>query len=188
VTDRFGLVIGFDDAPFERSDRGDVPVVGTVFNGARLEGVLIGRVRRDGANAASRLAAMIEGSRFRSSLRAILVQGVTLAGFNVVDLKGLYARTGLPVVAVSRRKPDLAKIRSVLLESVRGGRRKWRLIQGLPPAKSCDGLYIQCVGLDGAAAAKLVRRFALNSRLPEPLRTAHLVAGALTHGESRHRA
>lgn len=44
-------VIGFDDAPFDRLRRGDVPVVGAVFCGSRLEGVVLGRVRRDGANA-----------------------------------------------------------------------------------------------------------------------------------------
>ena len=33
-------VVGFDDAPFARWYRGDVPVVGAVFCGLRLEGVV----------------------------------------------------------------------------------------------------------------------------------------------------
>lgn len=181
-------VIGFDDAPFERSHRGDVPVIGAVFNGPRLEGVLRSKVRRDGRNATKTLAEMIESSRFASSLQAVFVQGVTLAGFNVVDLYALQERVGLPVVAVCRRKPDLTKIRRALLGSVPGGVRKWRLIERLGPAEAFDGVYIQSPGLDGQEAAELVRRFAINSALPEPLRTAHLIAGALSQGESRHRA
>lgn len=188
MTLRLGYVVGFDDAPFERGHRGDVPVVGAVFSGSRLEGILIDKVRRDGANGAGRLAAMIERSRFRPSLRVILLQGATLAGFNVVDVDALHASTGLPIVVVSRHRPDLAKIRRALLGSVRGGRRKWRLIERMHPPVPREGVYLQCRGIDCDAAAALVRRLALNSRLPEPLRTAHLVAGALTHGESRHRA
>ena len=187
VSSKLSYVVGFDDAPFDRSFRGDIAVIGTVFNGPRLEGVLRGKVRRDGANATANLAAMITGCRFTDSLQAVLLQGVTLGGFNVVDLPALSARVGLPVVAVSRKKPDLARIRRALLESVPGGARKWRLIERLEPARRHGGVYLQPVNLDWRAATALVDRFAINSHLPEPLRTAHLIAGALVDGESRHR-
>ena len=52
---RISHVVGFDDAPFDRSHRGDVLVVGAGFEGERLDGVISTRVRRDGANAAQRL-------------------------------------------------------------------------------------------------------------------------------------
>jgi len=185
---RLSYVIGFDDAPFEQSHRGDVPVIGAVFNGPRLEGVLRSKVRRDGINATKVLAELIQNSRFASSLQAVFVQGVTMAGFNVVDLYALQERVGLPIVTVCRTKPDLTRIRRALLESVPGGKRKWRLIERLAPAEAFDGVYIQCAGLDRQEAAELVRRFAINSALPEPLRTAHLIAGVLSQDESRHRA
>lgn len=180
-------VVGIDDAPFERTDRGDVAVVGAVFNGARLEGVIRGKVRRDGANATANVARMIEQSRFASSLQAVLLQGVTLAGFNVVDLDALYERLGLPVIAVCRRKPDLAKIKRALLGSVPGGERKWRLIRRFAPAARHGNVYLQSAGLDLLEAGALVEKFAINSFLPEPVRTAHLIAAALAGGESRHR-
>lgn len=188
MTRRLSYLIGFDDAPFDREHRGDVPVIGAVFNGPRLEGVLRGKVRRDGANATRNLAALIEGSRFAPSLQAVLLQGITFAGFNVVDLVALSERVGLPVVAVCRRKPDLARIRRALLGSVPGGARKWRLIERLPPARRHGSVYLHHVNLDWAEATALVDRCASNSSLPEPLRTAHLIAGALVDGESRHRA
>ena len=188
MTRGLSYVIGFDDAPFEQSHRGDVPIVGAVFNGPRLEGVLTSQVRRDGANATHKLAQMVQTSRFASSLQAVFVQGVTLAGFNVVDLEDLNARVGLPVIAVCRKRPNLTSIRQALLTSVPGGERKWRLIKRLPPAEAHHGVYVQSVGLTTERAAALVGRFAINAALPEPLRTAHLIAGALVQGESRHRA
>jgi endonuclease V-like protein UPF0215 family len=181
-------VVGFDDAPFDREDRGDIAIVGAIFNGARLEGVIRGSVRRDGANATSNIARLIERSRFGPSLQAVLLQGVTMAGFNVVDIDALSARLSLPVVAVCRRKPNLDKIQRALLTAVPGGKRKWRIIARLGPARRHREVYVQHAGLDWDRAVALVDRFALNSRLPEPLRTAHLIAAALGHGESRHRA
>lgn len=180
-------VVGIDDAPFDRNHRGDVPVIGAVFNGPRLEGVLRGKVRRDGANATQKLAELIRGSRFAPSLQAVLLQGVTLAGFNVVDVPGLSECLGLPVVVVSRHRPDLVKIRRALLQSVPGGGRKWKLVAQLERARRHRDVYLQAVNLDWGAATALVDRFAINSNLPEPLRTAHLIAGALVDGESRHR-
>jgi endonuclease V-like protein UPF0215 family len=187
VTRKLSYVIGFDDAPFDRGLRGDVAVIGAVFNGPRLEGILRGKVRRDGANATRNLAAMIERSRFAPSLQAVLLQGVTFGGFNVVDLPALSERVNLPIVAVCRKKPDLDRIRRALLGSVPGGARKWRLIERLEPARRHRGVYLHHINLEWHDATALIDRFALNSNLPEPLRTAHLVAGALADGESRHR-
>ncbi len=181
-------VVGIDDAPFEPTERGDVPIIGAVFNGARLEGIVRGKVRRDGANATTNVAQMLERSRFGASLQAVLLQGVTLGGFNVLDLSALSERLALPVIAVCRRKPDLARIERALLSSVPGGRRKWRVIRALPPAHRHGAVYIQCTGIDTGAAGALVDRLASNSRLPEPLRTAHLIAAAFVGSTSRQRA
>jgi len=185
---RFAHVVGFDDAPFARARRGDVLVVGALYAGARLEGVLATRVRRDGANATRALAECLRRSRFRAQLHAVLLQGIAFAGFNVVDVGALHAALGLPVLVVARRKPNLAKVRSALLAHVPGGARKWRLIERAGPMEPAAGLWVQRAGLSLAEAESLLERFALNGRLPEPLRAAHLIAGGVATGESRHRA
>ena len=63
---RLSHVIAVDDAPFAREHRGDVAIVGTAFAGLRLEGVMLGRVRRDGVNATQRVAALALGSSGRA--------------------------------------------------------------------------------------------------------------------------
>ena len=185
---RISHVIGFDDAPFARTHRGDVRVIGAVFAGQRLEGVVSGRVRRDGRNATTTLIELIARSRFRPHLQAVLLQGVALAGFNVVDVAALHRALGIPVIVVARRMPDLAAIRRALLHHVPGGARKWALIESLGPMERCAGVYVQRAGISLEDTARLIRRFARNGHLPEPLRTAHLIAGGVTSGESRHRA
>ena len=181
-------VIGFDDAPFVRTHRGNVAVIGAVFAGARLDGVLRGQVRRDGRNSTRALIALVRGSRFRAHLQAVLLQGIAVAGFNVVDIHALHQALGVPVIVVARQRPDMAAIRRALLTRVPGGARKLALIERAGPMEPCAGVYVQRVGIAAAPAAALIRRFAVHSKLPEPLRTAHLIAGGITLGASRHRA
>jgi hypothetical protein len=180
-------VVGFDDSPFPRDHRGDVPVVGAVFAGLRLEGVLRGRVRRDGVNATRNLADLVAGSKFAPQLQLVLLQGIAVAGFNVIDIAALHRRLGVPVLAVARRAPRLAKMRDALLTRVPGGRRKWALIERLGPMEPVAGVYVQRAGISLADAGRVIRRLAVHGSMPEPLRAAHLIAGALATGESRGR-
>ena len=188
MTARFSHVIGFDDAPFARAHRGDVLVVGAVYAGTQLEGVLAGKVRRDGMNATRVVARLVRRSRFRAHLQLVLLQGIAFAGFNVVDLRALHDALGIPVLVVGRKPPDLAKIRAALLKHVPGGVRKWRLIEQAGPMEPAAGLYVQRAGIRLDDAVRVLRRLAISAKLPEPLRTAHLVAGGIATGESRHRA
>ncbi|HET8701159.1 MAG TPA: DUF99 family protein [Nitrococcus sp.] len=180
-------VVGFDDAPFAHEHRGDVAVVGAVFTGSRLDGVLYGRVRRDGANATRELLRMVRESRFAPHLQGILLQGVALAGFNVIDVAGLSESLRLPVLVVARRISDRQAIREALLKQVPGGRRKWQLIERLGPMEPLARVHVQRMGLTPAQAEAVLDRFCLHSRIPEPLRTAHLIAGGLAGGKSRQR-
>lgn len=181
-------VIGIDDAPFHRASRGDVAIVGVAFARLRLEGVLIGRVRRDGANATRAVADLVGGSRFAAHNQVVMLQGIAFGGFNVVDLAELSERLGTAVLAVARRAPDLGAIRRALLDRVPGGRRKWALIERAGPMEPVAGVYVQRAGLTLAESGQLIADLAVHGRLPEPVRVAHLIAGALARGHSQGRA
>ncbi len=181
-------VIGFDDAPFPRGWRGDVRIVGCVFCRTRMDGLVSGKVRRDGANATARMAELVEGSQFSSHVRAVLLHGIGVAGFNVVDIHGLAERLGVPVLVVCRKRPDLARIRRTLLEVVPGGAKKWRLIERAGQMQRCGPVWVQRAGLDLEQAAALLDVTTLHGNIPEPLRVAHLIAGGITDGVSRGRA
>lgn len=184
---QFSHVVGFDDAPFDHDHRGDVLVVGAVYAGARLDGVLSCKVRRDGVNSTRALAECVCRSRFHPQLHAVLLQGIALAGFNVVDLEALREMLERPVLVVARKKPNLDAIRRALLGHVRGGARKWKLIERAGPMEPMGGVYVQRAGLSSGDARTLLQRLSIHSAVPEPLRTAHLVAAGVTLSESRTR-
>lgn len=180
-------VIGFDDAPFPPSHRGDVRLVGMVCARTRLDGVLSGSVRRDGVNSTERMAEMLLRSPFAENVQAVLLQGIAVAGFNVVDVHALTAAVRKPVLVVMRRMPDLDGIRRAL-DARPGGARKWRLIERAGPIERIAPVFVQRIGLSVDEARDLLRATTLHGSLPEPLRLAHLVAGGVTTGVSRGRA
>jgi endonuclease V-like protein UPF0215 family len=211
-------VIGFDDGPFEREHRGDVLLVGAVCSRTRLDGVVSGRVRRDGADATRRMITLVQESPFRAHVRAVMLQGIAVGGFNVVDVWELSRVLGLPVLVVTRRPPDLAAVRRALFSEapaqrprVRGAARKWRLIEragaveplgvsrralrrGGPPRgptglhTATPRLWVQRVGLSLPEARALVAATTLHGNVPEPLRLAHIIAGGVATGWSHGRA
>ena len=162
-------------------------MVGAVFAGLRLEGILCGHVRRDGANGTDRLVRLVATSKFARQLQLVLLQGIALAGFNVIDIAALNRVLDLPVLVVVRRRPRLEKVRRALLARVPGGARKWELIARLGPVEPVAGVFVQRAGLTLEEAARVIRRLAVHSHIPEPLRTAHLIAGGLALGQSRGR-
>ncbi|MBN1890651.1 MAG: DUF99 family protein [Thermoflexales bacterium] len=182
----FSNVIGFDDAPFPAHHKGNVKVVGTVYARLRLDGILIGEVKKDGLNAAKKLVTLISQSRFAAHIQLIMLQGIALAGFNVVDVFYMHEQLGLPILVVSRRLPNMAAIREALL-NMGGGRRKWALIEQLGPMEAVEQVYVQRVGLTLEQASTVVREFSTAGHIPEPLRIAHLIAGAMMNGQSSGR-
>lgn len=181
-------VVGFDDAPFSHRHRGDVRVVGAVCARTRLDGVLSGKVRRDGVNATDALIALVRDSKFREHVRAVLLQGIALAGFNVIDLRRLSETLEVPVVVMVRKQPRMALVRQALLERTPGGARKWRLVEAAGPLEQVGAIWVQRVGLPLDDAIALLRATTLHGNVPEPLRLAHLIAGGVTTGQSRGRA
>lgn len=182
---RFSNVIGFDDAPFPLEHTGPVKVVGAVFARLQLNGVLVGEVERDGSDAAEKLARLVAGSKFAANAQLIMLQGIALAGFNVVDVFYLHQQLGLPILVVSRKLPDLPAVRNALITQVPGGAQKWALISQLGPMEAAGHVYVQRLGLTIEQATTVIAQFAVYSHIPEPLRAAHLIAGAITNGQSR---
>lgn len=187
--------------------------MGAVCAGTRLDGVLTTRIRRDGTDSTRRMANIVTKSQFRGHARAVMLQGIAVGGFNVVDIHELSATLELPVLVVMRRQPDLDSIRRALFgdeprgaSRVKGAARKWRLIEEAGAIERLDiagarlvrrpsglgdrpqSIWVQRVGISIEASRRLVASTTLHGHLPEPLRLAHLMAGGITTGRSRGRA
>jgi hypothetical protein len=180
-------VLGIDDAPFEKRQRAPVPIVGVMMEGPDLvEAVAIASFPVDGEGATRFLGEWIGALRLRTSLQAVLLGGITIAGLGVVDVPALAERLGRPVLVATRRRPADTELLRALRAAGLGARGE--LVRAAPrAARVAEGLYLACAGIEREAAAELVRRTLGKARLPEPLRLAHLIGSALVKGASRGR-
>ncbi len=184
---RIVRAIGFDDAPFRRGSRGPVPVAGVVCAGTRFEGLLWGRIRQDGWNATEVLLRLLAGSKFLPQLHLVLLDGIALGGFNVVDLPRLAADLRRPCLAVMRRPPDLAAVEAALRRLPRAASRL-EVLRRAGPIHRLGGFVFQVQGAAPEVAAAALARVTDRGAVPEPLRLAHLIGAAVRTGQSSRRA
>lgn len=104
-------VVGIDDCAHIPRVKSQVPIVGVIFRGGFwIDGVISSKVNVDGFDATEAISNMITNSVHYKQLRVIMLNGVTFAGFNVVDINQLNMLTKLPVIAVTRQKPDMPAV------------------------------------------------------------------------------
>jgi len=179
-------VLGVDDGVFVPQKRGKALIVGVVYRGGLwLDGVMHTEIEVDGLDATEKIASMIKSSPHYAQLRVIMLNGLTFAGFNIVDIKRLYGETGLPVIVVSREKPNLNEIKKAL-EKLPHKEKRWKMIENagklleVNVRNTGSSIYVQLAGLNEKDARKIVRITSTRSNIPEPLRVAHLIASGIT--------
>lgn len=179
-------VLGIDDSPFYKKNK-KVLVIGVLFRGGDfLDGVLSTWVKVDGKDSTEKLIKMINKSRFKTNLKAILIDGIAFGGFNVIDINKLFEKTKIPVIVVIRNFPDYDKIYNTL--SRLGMNYQKSLIQKLPKPTKTGNIYIQHIGITLEKAEKILELTTKHSFVPEPIRVAHLISAGIVKGESKGRA
>jgi len=184
-------VLGIDDGEFVPRTRGTVNVVGVVYRGGCwFEGVMRTAITIDGLDATEKIAAMIESSPYYRELRIVVLDGVTFAGFNVVDISKLSRRVDLPVISVTRKKPDLEEIRSAL-KNLPEFEIRWRAMENagkifeVETRKGENPVYMHIAGILREDAEKIMKKTSTRSLIPEALRVAHIIASGLTRSREK---
>ena len=179
-------VLGVDDGVFSPHVKGLVPVVGVVFRGGYwLDGVMHTKVEVDGFDATEKIASMIINSPHYKQLRVIMLNGITFAGFNVVNIKELNTKTSLPVIAVTREKPNFNEIREAL-GNLPGNEERWEIIKSTGKMfevftrSENEKVYMQLSGILEEDARKILQLTSTRSSVPEALRVAHLIASGIS--------
>ncbi|MFP4589674.1 MAG: DUF99 family protein [Candidatus Acetothermia bacterium] len=179
-------VVGWDDAPSDR-DSIKVPLVGAITRGReRLEGVLQTSATYDGVDATRAIAYETTESPHAKQLRVILLDGITFAGLNVVDLPELSKQTKLPVLAVTKNEPNLDNLKRAL-QKVALTDQRWKTVNKAGEVcrleqKGNSGLWFQYQGMSEKIARRVLDVTIQHGSLPEPIRLAHLIATAM-HAE-----
>ncbi len=186
-------IIGFDDGPFIPRKKAKVPVIGVVYRGGNyLDGILKTEIDVDGLDATQKLIKSINSSRHKKQLRIIMLDGITIGGFNIVDISKLYEKTNLPVIVVIRRKPNLKEIENAL-KNLDNFEKRIKCIKNAGKIECFrieknKKIYYQSIGLKTDEVKRILKISCIHSLIPEPIRIAHLIATGIVKGESKGRA
>lgn len=185
-------ILGFDDGPFDK-EKTSTPVIGVIYRGGKfLDGILRTDITIDGLDSTQKLVKLINSSRHKQQLKVVMLDGITVGGFNIIDVKQLHKNTDLPVIVFNRKYPDLISVKNALMNFTDFDIR-WKMIENAGKIKECSlsndkKVYYQSIGLSAEDAEDILLMSSTHGDIPESLRVAHLIATAVVRGESYGRA
>jgi len=184
-------LLGIDDSPFTFTDK-YATIIGVVMRGGNyLECVLKSQVSIDGDDATFVCKDMINSTRHRKQLKALLIDGIALGGFNIIDIEEIFESTKLPVITITRDKPDFKKIEEALKKNFIDWEKRLTLIKNGKIHKvetSYNPIYVKCSGIDIDEAKEIIKISTIRGVIPEPIRVAHIIASGIIRGESYGKA
>lgn len=119
----------------------------------------------------------------REDVRYVLVSGLALAWYNVVDLRRVHDAIDRPVLSVTYEESD--GLADAIHEAFDGEARDRRLEtyraqpSRHPLTVNGERVFVRAVGIDDSEARDVVRAFTPEGGRPEPLRVARLAARAV---------
>ncbi|VVC03961.1 Uncharacterised protein [Candidatus Burarchaeum australiense] len=160
-------------------------LVGVVCRRGEVEGILTSRVTVDGTDATDRIAEMVRSSRFAPQLRCVLLNSIMMGGFNVVNIRKLSDELGMPVIAITRKRPDRLAAGRAIKKHFADWKQRLAIVRRAGRARECGHkykVYLQIAGTGLAQAEEIVEAYGLG-----PLRLANMIASGVTRGESHGR-
>lgn len=177
----FGVEDGSFGA-FHREEPSSAFLCGVMVEYDQVIDVRLARIRVDGFDATEKLLNLLDGVE----ADAIVLGGITFAGFNMVDPWKIFKNSGIPVIIYSGTKPDNEDMLQALKKNFDDWRERWRIVEDLGSIHSATTykgeppVYFEVVGGSPEWAEEILHRSALISRIPEPVRVAGLIARGLS--------
>jgi hypothetical protein len=160
---------------------GRTVLVAVQLHGPRITDLRVGTIEVDGVDAGRILLGLLNSL----SYDVVMLSGVSFGGFNLIDMKQLARRTGKPVIAVIRERPNNRAVRDALRKHFDDWRRRWRVVGHAGRLYSCKPvaeeprLFFEVRGASPGFARRVIASSSVTSRLPEPIRVAGIVAKGL---------
>ncbi|MEM3695364.1 MAG: DUF99 family protein [Candidatus Bathyarchaeia archaeon] len=171
-------MVGVEDGSFKKGITRKAKLVAVLFLETKIEDLRVTTITVDGMDATEALLKMIE----EWSFGAVLLSGVSFAGFNIIDPTVICEKYGKPVVVVSRTMPDNMAVKRALRRHFKDWKMRWGIFEKLGNVyevkviEDAAPVYVEVIGETFTWACTLIRSFSFCGRIPEPLRVARLIA------------
>jgi endonuclease V-like protein UPF0215 family len=178
--------VGIDDGPSTRngilnSHDSRASIVAVWFDRLEFDEARIGVAQVDGLDSTNVILRLLRGKR----TTVVFLSGASFAGFNIVDAQRLHKTLHIPIIIISREKPDNASVKRALSKHFTDWKTRWELIRRLgrihsfAPRPWEQPLHFESIGVSTAHARRIIRVHCVTSRVPEPVRVAGIMAKGL---------
>jgi endonuclease V-like protein UPF0215 family len=141
-------------------------------------------VRVDGLEAGSIIAGILGEALQVFDVKALLLDSLTIAGFNLVSPSTIERLVGVPTLVVYKYKPSPERLIRTVREKFADWAIRARVVSLVGEAREVETrrgrLYVIPWGMGLGEAAEIIGRLQLYSRVPEPLRLAHYMASSVS--------
>jgi endonuclease V-like protein UPF0215 family len=175
-------VVGIEDGSFQKGVTKKALLAAVLLNGLEIEDVKFAYIAVDGLDATEKVVKTLSKWKFE----AVILAGVSFAGFNIIDPTALFNKFGKPIIVVSRTKPDNKAVKLALIRHFKDWQIRWEVFKKLAPiirisvSAEEPPLYIEMIGAETNWTENLIKALAACGRVPEPLRVARLIARGLS--------
>ena len=180
-------VLAVASGPIYARRRKRTLIVGIVGRQGTIEGVLSGRVTIDGDDSTRAITGLIKKSRFRRQIRAIAINGIAVAGLNIVDVKELELSAHAPVIVLTRKKPDAPGFMKAIINYAKTDAESAERKRALATATNMERRFVKVSGFNVQSAIKASELKAIVPTAFELLRLAHMIAKGISTGVSSGR-
>jgi endonuclease V-like protein UPF0215 family len=177
-------IAAFASGPIgKRGSTGKTIVVGVIWRDNIMEGLLSGKVEIDGSDSTKLITSLLSKSRFSDQVKLIALNGVALAGLNVVDINAIQKKLKTTTIIVTRNRQRAKELINAieLHASAKTRKEKINLVkeQATIRLRSSEGFYFR------SQAKSMPKYLVIESAAA--LRAAHIIASGIAMGESKGR-
>ena len=179
-------VIACDDGEVRKLGGGYTTAVCTRWsNEYGLEDLAAAPIPVDGSNATDILLNLINKIKYNHIIHAVLLDSITIAGFNYINITRLSTLSSLPVITVYTYKPQFDRLFKAMkiagLDTNPDRINSLKIVNNVVHILTVKGdLYILMKGIDATLAQGILNQLQVFDRKPIPLRLAHYIASALS--------
>jgi hypothetical protein len=175
-------IVGVEDGSFQKGATRKTILVVVLFKGLDTENIKIVKITVDGLDATEKLVGVLSEWKFA----AVMLAGVSFAGFNIIDPTAIRKEFEKPVIIVTRTKPDNKAVHRALKRHFKDWRIRWKVFEKLDSFHKVvvltdePPIYVETIGVGAKWACNIIQSLSVCCRIPEPIRVARLIAHGLS--------
>ena len=146
-----------------------------------IDGVYLSKATIGGMDATEAIIKMFKGMK-RNDIKLIMINGVVISYYNIIDLHEVYKQTGVPLISITyRESKGLENIIKDIFDDWEKRIEVYRKNGKRVPIvlKTGHTVFVRYLGLTYRDCQKLVNKFVVEGKHPEPIRIAKIVARSI---------